>query len=147
MRRNKRDAVSGAALVAAILLIPAGGQGTPASLDVGLTDHSYSTQELPPGVTPEKIAVGNDLYRTRCATCHGALARGARGRTGDLTDGVWTVIDNGTIPSLVKLIVEGVTAEESGGFPMPATRNVTDEQAEALAAYVWSINQGTDDPS
>jgi mono/diheme cytochrome c family protein len=51
---------------------------------------------------------------------------------------------DGTYESIVENIMTGVTSQESSsGVPMPAKGGaaITDEQVNAVAAYVWTLSQ------
>ena len=133
--------VIGVVVSAGVLLWPATRPDAVASSD-GITA-DVSQQELPPGVTAEKIAQGEELYASAgCVTCHGPDAKGKPGMTSDLTDSDWKFAEDGTFEALVKAIKDGLSPAETGGMPMPAaaSRDLTDQQVEALAAYAWSIS-------
>lgn len=105
-----------------------------------------ASQGLPAGVTADMVRQGRQLFTGagQCSTCHGADARGIPMQGGDLTDRQWTHSD-GSYRGILSTIEEGVAAERSGsGIPMPprAGANLSDEQARALAAYVWTLSQG-----
>ena len=122
-----RGTVARMSILSAVLLLPAAGQGP----------------ELPEGVTHERIAMGEALYSEQgCATCHGRDAKGVPGLTGDLTDGVWNFCEGGTFETLVAVIEEGLTPDRTGGIPMPAAaaKDLSGEEVEALAAYMWSLS-------
>lgn len=103
-----------------------------------------STQ-LPEGVTKEKIELGNTLFsgEAGCHVCHGRLALGLPNWTSDLTDSVWLKVRIGTYEEIMAQIRSGVTPGDKGGITMPplGRKDLTDEQVQALAAYLWSINQ------
>lgn len=135
---------TGAVTVAALLSLPvlwAGG----AHGRTGLADPQQKPEaELPEGVTQEKIASGEKLYaETGCQVCHGKDAKGAPGMTADLTDGEWGFVEEGTYEALLAVITDGLTAERTGGLPMAPRggKKLTDEQVQALAAYVWHLNR------
>ncbi len=105
---------------------------------------AHPQQEKPKGVTPEKIAEGEKLFaESGCQVCHGKEAKGVPGMTADLTDGKWGFAEGGTCEALVAVITNGLTAEKTGGMPMAPRggKKLTDEQVQALAAYVWNLNQ------
>ncbi len=101
---------------------------------------------VPPGATPEMVALGNRVYHGQvggasCTGCHGA------GGTGtplgpDLTDKTWLWSD-GSYPGIAKTIIEGVSQPKQYRSPMPPMggAQLTDEQVQAVAAYVWGLSQ------
>ncbi len=100
-------------------------------------------QEFPEGVTADLIARGDSLFHGGglCYACHGSGGAGIPGLGADLTDDEWQNTD-GSYPGLIQRITEGVAAGDSGsGVPMPAKggSQITDDQVEAIAAYVWSL--------
>ena len=108
---------------------------------------TWQQAALPDGVTPEKIAQGKTLFgEVNCTVCHGPAAKGLPGMTSDLTDGDWRIVEEGAYRSLVETIMSGIGADRTGGMPMPAKggQDITDEQVQALAAYLWSVNQSNE---
>lgn len=102
-------------------------------------------QELPPGVTPEMVERGRELFRGAglCHTCHGQDGRGREGLGSDLTDREWNHGD-GSYEYLVDRIDKGVSAQESAtGVPMPPRggAGIGQAQVEAVAAYVWTLSR------
>ncbi len=101
-------------------------------------------QELPEGVTPEMIEAGAAVYADAglCMTCHGA--EGAGTPIGPpLNDTDWVHID-GSFESLVQVIDEGVMEPVDAPTPMlpRGGSGISDEDVEAVAAYVWSLSRG-----
>lgn len=96
-------------------------------------------------ITEEKIALGKTLYSkdAGCAPCHGKGAKGVPGMTSDLTDGEWTHAEPGTYEALVAVITTGLSKQQTGKFAMPSkdVKKLSDEQVDALAAYLLSLNQ------
>ena len=102
-------------------------------------------QELPEGVTPAMVEEGKGIYGGAgiCMSCHGANGEGIPNLGANLTDDEWLHID-GSYESIVQNILEGVTAQQSSsGVPMPAKGGtaITDDQVNAVAAYVWTLSQ------
>ena len=102
-------------------------------------------QELPEGVTAAMVEEGKGIYGGAgiCMSCHGAAGEGIPNLGADLTDDEWLHID-GSYESIVQNILEGVTAQQSSsGVPMPAKGGtaITDDQVNAVAAYVWTLSQ------
>ena len=94
-------------------------------------------------VSDEQIAEGKALFLGDggCQMCHGPDAKGLQGMTGDLSDGEWTMVEDGTLETITEVVKNGLGADKTGGIPMPAQAGkLTDEQITALAAYVLSLN-------
>jgi mono/diheme cytochrome c family protein len=99
--------------------------------------------ELPAGVTPAMVEEGNTLYHGAgiCYTCHGQNGVGVTGLGPALGDAEWLHSD-GSYDAIVAQILKGVSAGESKtGVAMPAKGGsaITDDQARAVAAYVYSL--------
>ena len=98
--------------------------------------------QTPASVTPAAIAQGDSIFHTsgNCYACHGANAQGAVGP--NLTDAEWLHSD-GSYDAILKQIMIGVTqAESKTGIMMPPKggSSITDDQAKAVAAYVYSLS-------
>ena len=107
------------------------------------TPAAMSAGALPDGVTAEMVAEGNTLFHGAgiCFTCHGQNGTGVTGLGPALSDAEWLHSD-GSYDAIVRQVMEGVTAAESkSGVAMPAKGGaaITDEQAKAVAAYVYSL--------
>ena len=101
-------------------------------------------QGLPAGVTQDAIDKGKTIFAGagNCYACHGQNAEGMLGPTTALVNHQWLHSD-GSYQGITTYIKKGVTKEESkSGIPMPARggSNITDEQVNQVAAYVWSIS-------
>jgi mono/diheme cytochrome c family protein len=99
--------------------------------------------ELPAGVTPAMVEEGKTLYHGAgiCYTCHGPNGTGVTGLGPALGDGEWLHSD-GSYDAIVAQILKGVSAGESKtGVAMPSKGGaaITDDQAKAVAAYVYSL--------
>lgn len=106
-------------------------------------------QELPPGVTPEMVERGREIFvgPGLCHTCHGRSGEGREGLGADLTDREWTHGD-GSFEYLLDRIDRGVSAQAStSGVPMPPRggSGISDEEVEAVAAYVWTLSRSSPD--
>lgn len=108
--------------------------------------------DAPPGVTPERLARGRDLFLgpAMCAVCHGPDGRGARGVGADLTDDQWWHSD-GTYPAIVDQVKRGVAADRvrntlGAAMPPRGGTDLTDEQVLDVAAWVWSLRLGAPRP-
>jgi mono/diheme cytochrome c family protein len=103
-------------------------------------------QGLPAGVTQDMVDKGKAIFTGagNCYACHGQNAQGMLGPTTNLIDHTWLHSD-GSYQGIVGYIKKGVTKEESkSGIPMPARggSNITDDQVNQVASYVWSISRG-----
>ena len=99
---------------------------------------------MPAGVTPALIAEGQELYldEALCASCHAEDGTGS-GIGPDITDGEWIHID-GSFDSILQIIIDGVEVPQASMIPMPPMGggDITEAQARAVAAYVWSLTNG-----
>jgi mono/diheme cytochrome c family protein len=100
---------------------------------------------VPPGATPEMVALGFHLFRGEagggtCYTCHGAYAKGTP-LAPDLTDDKWLWSD-GSWQAIIKTITDGVPhpKEHHSQMPPRGGTQFTPEQAAAVAAYVWALS-------
>jgi len=102
-----------------------------------------SNVQLPEGVTPEMVAQGHEIFNTNiCHSCHMQDAVGGP-LAPALNDGTWINID-GSYNSIVGLIKSGVAQPMQHPTPMPPMggAQLTDDQINSLAAYVYSISHG-----
>jgi len=121
---------------------------TPAVVDAANTvadNPRAAMQELPEGVTMAMVEEGKGLYGGAgiCMTCHAPDGTGVPNLGADLTDDEWTHSD-GSYTEILATIIDGVTADAStSGVPMPAKggTSITDDQARAVAAYVWTLSK------
>jgi glucose/arabinose dehydrogenase/mono/diheme cytochrome c family protein len=107
--------------------------------------HPDAGLSVPPGATHEMVALGDRIYHGQvagapCAACHGANATGTP-LGPDLTKNKWLWSD-GSLAGITKTITEGVMTPKQYRAPMPANggAQLTPAQAEAVAAYVWSLS-------
>jgi mono/diheme cytochrome c family protein len=96
----------------------------------------------PTGATPEMVASGSQTFSTICAACHGPDAKGTQ-LAPNLTDAEWINID-GTYDAIKGVVKTGVPTPKAAPAPMPAMggASLTDDQINAVAAYVWSLGGG-----
>ncbi len=116
-----------------------------AEADTDVAETEAMPQELPEGVTAAMVEEGEGIYNGAgiCMSCHGATGEGIPNLGADLTDDEWLHTD-GSYESLVENIMTGVTSQESSsGVPMPAKGGaaITDDQVNAVAAYVWTLSK------
>jgi mono/diheme cytochrome c family protein len=103
---------------------------------------SPAVAQAPAGVTPALIAQGDSIFHSKgnCYACHGANAQGTIGPS--LTDAEW-IHSDGSYEAIVKQINIGVTKEQAKtGIVMPPKGGaaITDEEVNAVAAYVYSLS-------
>ena len=79
---------------------------------------------------PKGIQGGRNIFRGRCAVCHGIDAKGYRGT--DLTTGEWA--HGGSDADLFATISRGVPGTE-----MPASPNLSDDEVWMLVAYLRTL--------
>jgi cytochrome c oxidase cbb3-type subunit 3 len=79
----------------------------------------------------QAIDAGKNIYRGRCAVCHGIDAKGYRGS--DLTTGDW--VHGGADPQIFQTIARGVTGTE-----MPANGNMSEEEVWMVIAYLRTLS-------
>ena len=77
------------------------------------------------------IKQGQNIYRGRCAVCHGIDAKGFRGS--DLTTGDW--VHGGTDAQIFKTIQTGVPGTE-----MPGHGNMSDDEIWMVLAYLRTLS-------
>lgn len=111
-----------------------------------------SAQQASAGGAPagELISQGQTLFTSSCLcfACHGTTGTGVPGAGPDLTDEKWIHLER-DITAIEELIRLGVSSEASTtGVLMPPRggSQMTDDQIEAVAAYVWSISGKSDEP-
>jgi glucose/arabinose dehydrogenase/mono/diheme cytochrome c family protein len=101
--------------------------------------------KVPPGATSEMVALGDRIYHGQvggasCAGCHGSSGKGSP-LGPDLTDTKWLWSD-GSYTGIAKTITEGVAQPKEYRSPMPPMggAQLTPDQVNALAAYVWALS-------
>lgn len=104
-----------------------------------------ASAQFPAGVTPTLINEGEPLYKgiALCFACHGPTGQGVPGAGVDLTDAEWLHSD-GSYEGILEQILAGVGVDKtkSGVIMLPRGGSViTDDQARAVAAYVWSLRR------
>lgn len=106
---------------------------------------SLAAQDLPKGVTQQMIADGAKVFSGAgiCAACHGPEGKGIPNLGADLTDKEWLQSD-GSFEGILETIMMGVAADKSSSgavMPPKGGSGISDEQAKAVAAYVWSLSR------
>ena len=99
---------------------------------------------LPPGTTPQQVALGAQIYSgtiggAPCAGCHGQTGQGTP-LGADLTGGKWLWGD-GSLAAITKTIVDGVPTPKNhtGAMPPKGGADLSAQQVSAVSAYVWTL--------
>ncbi|MDL2354827.1 MAG: cytochrome-c oxidase, cbb3-type subunit III [Pseudomonadota bacterium] len=111
-----------------------------AEADYGPLFDKYAQQDLKAvAADPQAHAIGERLFLTYCAQCHGSDARGNKGFP-NLTDNDWLY---GGDPATIKTtILHG----RNGQMPPMGAALGSDKDVEAVAHYVRSLSDLTTDP-
>ena len=97
-------------------------------------------------VTPREVAQGERLFNGQggdgiCATCHGQNGVGT-GAAPALNDQTW-INGDGSIGFIKGTMIQGVPNPKEHPLPMPPFGHTfSEDQLQALAAYVYSLSHG-----
>lgn len=103
-----------------------------------------AADSLPPGVTPDMVTKGRQLFTGSglCIACHGPEGKG--GVIGpNLSDATW-LHGSGDYREIVRRVTEGALPGVSKtGQIMPPRGGaaINDEQIRAVAAFVWTLSR------
>jgi glucose/arabinose dehydrogenase/mono/diheme cytochrome c family protein len=103
-----------------------------------------ATLPVPAGSSRQMVQLGEQVFHgvggAACTGCHGADARGTPLGPSLITR-TWLWSD-GSSESLARIVRNGVSQPKAFREPMPAMggAQLTEEQIEAVAAYVWALN-------
>lgn len=125
----------------AVLFVGCGGSETPAPK--ASEPAAAEVQEAAPAADDNAalIAEGKTIFEGigTCAACHGPDATGTP-IAPNLTDDQWLNVEAPpTAEAIHALIRSGVTEPKEHPAPMPPMANLSDEQVDAVAAYVLSL--------
>jgi mono/diheme cytochrome c family protein len=126
---------------------PAGGRPGASTNEEG---QPAALPRLPEGVTLELIRRGDDIFHEagRCFVCHGADATGRPNAGSALTQGLYFVPEDWR--AIATLVTQGlpepVTRSAIAMPPRGGKSNLSDDQIQAVAAYVWAISQVRGEP-
>ncbi len=102
--------------------------------------------DIPAKVTAERVLAGSAIFNGRsCVLCHAPGGRGEGASAPDLSDAEW-LHGAGDYAGIQRVIVWGVEEDEMRVprrfemFPRGGV-NLSDEEVEAVAAYVWSLRR------
>jgi cytochrome c oxidase cbb3-type subunit III len=103
---------------------------------IGINTHSSAQPRTDATTNPlegdaRAIEGGKNIYRGRCAVCHGIDAKGYRGT--DLTTGDW--VHGGSDPQIFATIARGITGTE-----MPGNVNMSEEEVWMVVAYLRTLS-------
>ena len=105
---------------------------------------------LPKGMTLADIVSGDSIYHGKgnCFACHGVEAEGVPAAGDALTVSLnWAQYDWDSIDSLIDHgIPQTLTRSPIQMPPRGGKSNLTDEETERVAAYVWAISQTRGEP-
>jgi cytochrome c oxidase cbb3-type subunit 3 len=111
-----------------------------ADADYGPLFDKYSKQDLKTvAADPQAHAIGERLFLTYCAQCHGSDARGNKGFP-NLTDKDWLY---GGEPDVIETTIRH---GRNGQMPSMAAALGSDKDVENVAHYVASLSGSTSDP-
>ncbi|TFW28447.1 cytochrome-c oxidase, cbb3-type subunit III [Massilia horti] len=111
-----------------------------ADADYGPLFAKYAQQDIKAvAADPQARAIGERLFLTYCAQCHGSDARGNKGYP-NLTDDDWLY---GGAPEVIK---ESIMKGRHGQMPPMAAALGSDKDVENVAHYVRSLSGLTADP-
>ncbi|NRR29416.1 cytochrome-c oxidase, cbb3-type subunit III [Oxalobacteraceae bacterium] len=111
-----------------------------ADADYGPLFKQYARQDLKTvAADPAAHAIGQRLFLTYCAQCHGSDARGNKGFP-NLTDRDW--LYGGTPETIKTTILHG----RNGAMPSMAAALGSEKEVENVAHYVLSLSGATSDP-
>jgi cytochrome c oxidase cbb3-type subunit 3 len=111
-----------------------------ADADYGPLFAAYQQQDIKlVAADPQARAIGERLYLTYCAQCHGSDARGSKGFP-NLTDKDW--LHGGTPEAIKTTILNG----RNGVMPAMGQALGSDKDVENVAHYVLSLSGSTSDP-
>ncbi len=147
MRSTKWQAFMLAGLTA-FAMACGGDQGGGEAMDEGGETPAQSDEmmqepvDLPEGVTMEMVTQGRQLFSGAggCMACHNPNATGTQ-LAPDLTDDEWINISGRDYEEIVSLINSGVPQPVQHPGPMPPMggANLSAEQVDALAAYIFTL--------
>lgn len=120
---------------------------------IGVTPEVSQSATLPPlpaGMTLQMIQQGDSIFHGagHCYVCHGVDAQGEPDAGSALTNGVNFIQDDwGLIDSLVAAgIPEGITRSSIRMPPRGGRSDLSPQQIQLVAAYVWAITKTRGEP-
>lgn len=109
------------------------------------TEGGEQEVKLAAGVTQQQFDQGRELFGGQggCQACHGPNAQGTQ-LAPNLRDSEWLHVSGPVPAELAEIITAGVPQPREYPAPMPPMggANLSQEQVQAIAAYIASIAQG-----
>jgi mono/diheme cytochrome c family protein len=125
-------------------VVPAGQVLPPEGIHPNAGRQASGNLPIPPGSSPEQVALGERVYHGQkdggtCAGCHGADAKGTSVGP-NLTTGKWLWGD-GSLAAIEHTITVGVAQPKASTGVMPPLGGAELPQSDvaAVAAYVWAL--------
>jgi cytochrome c oxidase cbb3-type subunit 3 len=104
----------------------------------------YAQQPIPALIAnPDALRIGQRLFVTYCASCHGSDAGGAKGFP-NLRDDDW--LWGGSPDAIQTTILNGRIAAGGAGMPAVSSLGLTETDVDNLVAYVLSLSGRPADP-
>jgi len=144
-----------------VALLAAGAVIAPCAAQVAPPDTAHHVQvhdemqpdtlpTLPPGMTLDMIVQGDSLFHTRgnCFACHGSEGQGLPAAGDAITETLTYVpFSWGAIDSLITVGLPDPLTRSPIGMPgRGGKHDLTDDQIQRIAAYVWAISQTHGEP-
>ena len=92
--------------------------------------------------TPAEVTAGRAIFhgQGQCLMCHGAGLEGGIGPT--LRAHAWRDAKGGDLAAIYYVVTHGVPGTAMVSHP----GNISDEQAHAVAAYIWAVSHNRSKP-
>ncbi|HEX2943427.1 MAG TPA: c-type cytochrome [Rhodopila sp.] len=111
----------------------------------GINPDAGASLPVPPGGSPDQVALGNRIFHGEaaggtCAGCHAADGKGSA--TGsNLRDGQW-IWSDGSVAGIRRVVENGVPKPKNhiGAMPPRGGANLSQTDITAVADYVWAIS-------
>ena len=117
---------------------------TPAEQPAAPPPPPTSNVQLPEGVTMDMVTAGAQIFNQQvCFTCHGVNGVGTP-LGPPLNDQTWINVD-GEYPNIQQVVRTGVPQPKeftASSMPPMGGLQLTDQQINEVAAYVYSISRG-----
>ena len=123
-------------LAVGILMVAAG-------TAVGIRQQGTVQQPDTAAITPAMVDLGRAIFHGKgtCFACHGQNLEGTQ-IAPTLKKHAWRDAKNGEFPNIFYVATHGV----SGTLMVPFPGGISNEEALAVASYVWSVGQGKAKP-
>lgn len=142
---DRRAVAKSLVIVLPLVVLTACGEEAPETAPVAEPAAPAAPAAPAPGAAADIVAMGEQVYNGPgiCFSCHGPAGQGSP-LGPDLTDDNWLWIENPQENLQAKLVTQirtGVAQPKEYPAPMPPMggANLTEEQLQAVAAYVASL--------